>query len=107
MARISALGIGAMSFSDFYGQTDTKQSFEILKTAMDFGVNHIDTANMYGMGFLKLELANFFLQLEKDRNFFHIATKGGIKTKPGGPPEFDNTKTISLQNLINLYKDLE
>ena len=26
---------------------------------------------------------------KKDRNFFHIATKGGIKTAPGGPPEFD------------------
>ena len=29
---------------------------------------------------------------KKDRNFFHIATKGGIKTTPGGPPKFDNSK---------------
>ena len=39
--NISAIGIGAMSFSDFYGPTDTKQAFEILKTSMDYGINHI------------------------------------------------------------------
>ena len=57
--RISALGIGAMSFTDFYGKTDTKQSFEILKTAMDFGVNHIDTANMYGIGISETRIGKF------------------------------------------------
>ena len=46
---ISALGIGAMSFTDFYGSTDTKDAFKILACAMDHGLNHIDTANMYGM----------------------------------------------------------
>ncbi len=98
--RISALGIGAMSFSDFYGQTDTKQSFEILKTAMDFGVNHIDTANMYGMGISETRIGEFLSSIgKKDRNFFHIATKGGIKTKPGGPPEFDNTKDYLTSEL--------
>ena len=98
--RISALGIGAMSFSDFYGQTDTKQSFEILTTAMDFGVNHIDTANMYGMGVSETRIGKFLSSIgKKDRNFFHIATKGGIKTKPGGPPEFDNTEDYLTSEL--------
>tara|TARA_X000000368_G_scaffold374148_1_gene325632 strand:- start:237 stop:1238 length:1002 start_codon:yes stop_codon:yes gene_type:complete len=113
--KISALGIGAMSFTDFYGQTDTNQSFEILKTAMDFGVNHIDTANMYGMGVSETRIGKFLSSVgKKDRNFFHIATKGGIKTTPGGPPKFDNSKDYlsteldkSLQRLgvenIDLY----
>ena len=63
--QISTLGIGAMSFTDFYGQTDTKQSFEILKTAMDFGVNHIDTANMYGMGISETRIGEFLSSIEK------------------------------------------
>ena len=47
--NISAIGIGAMSFSDFYGPTDTKQAFEILRTSMECGINHIDTANMLSL----------------------------------------------------------
>ena len=105
--KISALGIGAMSFSDFYGATDTKQSFEILKTAMDFGVNHIDTANMYGMGVSERRIGEFLSLLgKKDRKFFHIATKGGIKTKPGGPPEFDNSEDYLTKELDESLKRL-
>ena len=36
-----------MSFSDFYGPTDTKDTFKILNTAMENGINHIDTADIY------------------------------------------------------------
>ena len=46
--QISAIGIGAMSFSNFYGETDEVQSHAILQTALDEGVTHIDTANVYG-----------------------------------------------------------
>ncbi len=105
--EISALGIGAMSFSNFYGPTDTNQSFEILKTAMDFGVNHIDTANMYGMGISESRIGEFLSKLgTTDRNFFHIATKGGIKTKPGGPPVFDNTEDYLTSELDKSLKRL-
>ena len=49
-SEISAIGIGAMSFSDFYGPTDTQESHKILKAAMELGIDHIDSANVYGMG---------------------------------------------------------
>ena len=105
--NISAIGIGAMSFSDFYGPTDTKQAFEILKTSMDYGINHIDTANMYGMGVSESRIGEFLSSLgNKDRNFFHIATKGGIKTKPGGPPVFDNTESYLTNELNQSLKRL-
>ena len=105
--NISAIGIGAMSFSDFYGPTDTKQAFEILKTSMDYGINHIDTANMYGMGVSECRIGEFLSSLgNKDRNFFHIATKGGIKTKPGGPPVFDNSQSYLTNELNQSLKRL-
>ena len=48
--KVGALGIGAMSFSDFYGPTNTQESHAILKMALDNGIDHIDTAKVYGMG---------------------------------------------------------
>ncbi len=37
---VSAIGIGAMSFSDFYGPTDAKKSHAILYKALDLGIDH-------------------------------------------------------------------
>ena len=42
------MGIGAMSFSNFYGAVSRDEVFAILDAARDLGVNHIDTANIYG-----------------------------------------------------------
>ena len=36
--KVGALGIGAMSFSDFYGPTNTQESHAILKMALDNGI---------------------------------------------------------------------
>ena len=47
---VSALGVGAMSFSDFYGTTNEAESHAILGMAHEHGVTHIDTANKYGSG---------------------------------------------------------
>ena len=48
--KLSAIGIGAMSFTDFYGATSEAASHAVLTNALDLGVNHIDTANVYGGG---------------------------------------------------------
>ena len=47
---ISAIGYGAMSFSDFYGPTDEEKSHAILDRCLDLGITHIDTSNVYGKG---------------------------------------------------------
>ena len=44
-ATTSAIGIGAMSFSNFYGPTDAARSHAILDAALELGVSHIDTSN--------------------------------------------------------------
>ena len=43
---VSAIGIGAMSFADFYGPTTEENSYAILDAAAELGVNHIDTSNI-------------------------------------------------------------
>src|SRR3954469_25387253 len=44
---VSAVGLGCMGMSEFYGTTDEAQSTETIHRALDIGVTFLDTANMY------------------------------------------------------------
>ena len=46
--QVSAIGLGCMGMSDFYGPADDKTNLEVLNHAIDIGVNFLDTADMYG-----------------------------------------------------------
>jgi len=82
---IHPIGIGAMSFTNFYGATDETRSHAILDAAMEAGVNHIDTANIYGMGTSEDVIGSYFKAKPEAKEFFHIATKGSITPNPDGP----------------------
>ena len=103
--KVGALGIGAMSFSDFYGPTNTQESHAILKMALDNGIDHIDTAKVYGMGLSEERIGQFLNTLSKnDKQFFKIATKGGIDRKnfdDKGTVVFDNSKEFLTKELDN------
>jgi aryl-alcohol dehydrogenase-like predicted oxidoreductase len=76
---ISPIGIGAMSFANFYGPTDEAASHAILQTALDEGVSHIDTANVYGPETSELVIGSFLAKQGKAKqDLFSIATKCGI-----------------------------
>ena len=47
---VSALGYGAMSFTDFYGPATEEGSHAILDACVDLGIDHVDTSNVYGQG---------------------------------------------------------
>ena len=108
--KVGALGIGAMSFSDFYGPTNTQESHAILKMALDNGIDHIDTAKVYGMGLSEERIGQFLNTLNpKDRQFFKIATKGGIDRKnfdDKGTVVFDNSKEFLTEELNNSLRRL-
>jgi len=91
-ALVHPVGIGAMSFSDFYGATNEAESHAILDMAIEAGVNHLDTANIYGMGISETVIGTYLKANPQARDHFKIATKGSIKRNPDGPGNvFDNS----------------
>ena len=47
---VSAIGLGCMGMSEFYGASDDARSIEVIHHALDCGVSFLDTADMYGAG---------------------------------------------------------
>ena len=80
--RVSALGLGCMGMSEFYGPRDETESLATLNHALDRGVNFLDTADMYGSGHNE-QLVGQLLQTRRREVF--VATKFGFVRDPARP----------------------
>jgi aryl-alcohol dehydrogenase-like predicted oxidoreductase len=78
---VSALGLGCMGMSDFYGPADHAANLAVLNHALDIGVNFLDTADMYGVGRNEQLLAEV---LKTRRDEVVLATKFGNMRGPNG-----------------------
>ena len=78
---VSALGLGCMGMSEFYGTPDEQGGIDTIHRALDLGVTFLDTADMYGPFTNELLVGK---AIRGRRDEVQLATKFGNKRGPDG-----------------------
>jgi aryl-alcohol dehydrogenase-like predicted oxidoreductase len=108
--RVSAIGLGTMVHAGHFGAMKDSESLSAIETALDLGVNFIDTSDAYGAGYSETLLGN---ALKGKRDKVILATKGGnVMVGPNrgkrifDPEYISRVMDESLQRLQTDYIDL-
>lgn len=90
--EVSALGLGCMGMSDFYGPADDAQSLAVLHHALDIGIDFLDTADMYGIGANERLLSPLLRSRRSEvvlaTKFGHVRSADGAVIRIDGSPAY-------------------
>lgn len=110
--RVSALGLGCMGMSDFYGPADRAESIATIHAALEAGITLLDTGDFYGMGDNELLIRDALRGRDRDRVVLSVKF-GGLREPSGGwsgsdcrPAAAKNFLAYSLRRLGTDHVDV-
>src|SRR5881296_1044736 len=103
--KVSRIGLGAMSMSGYYniGEGSDDESIRAIHRALDLGVTHLDTAEIYGP-YLNEELVGRAIKGRRDQVV--LATKFGIVSHSGGGPGVLDSSPANIRAAVEGAADL-